>query len=58
MSWRQSIISVLSDALRFIVTGCLMIDGILLAAFSVWFVGRFLLQVFRLLNRTWFGADW
>jgi len=58
MSWRQSIINVLSDALRFIVTGVLMLDVILLAAFSLWFCAKFLWQLVKLLNRVWFGTDW
>jgi len=58
MSWRQSTICLLSDGLRFAAWGCLLIDGILISAFSVWFVARFLWQVIKFFNRAWFGHEW
>ena len=58
MSWAQSKIGVLADLLRFASVGFLMIDAILLALFSTWFVARLLWQIVQLLNRTWFGHDW
>jgi hypothetical protein len=56
--WRQNIIDLLSNALRFTAMACLMIDGILLSCFTVWFCIRFLHNFMAYLNRVLFNHNW
>lgn len=58
MSWRQSLATFLTDALRLSIRSCLFIDGILLAVFSIWFCYKFLFQIVNWLNRVFFAAPW
>lgn len=58
MSWKQSTVEFLSDALRFSVRACLLVDGILMAVLSVWFVWRFVWHVKGWLARVMFDSPW
>lgn len=56
--WRQKMTEVLADLLRFSVRGALMINGILLALATVYFVAKFLFFTLRYADRTVFSAPW
>ena len=58
MSWKQSIPSLLIDILRVAIRGCLLINGILLALFSIWFTVRFLYSGMHWLSRVLFDTPW
>jgi len=58
MPWKTTVIDVLRDGLRFCAGACILIDGILLSVFSVWFVARFLWHLVAWLNRTLFLEPW
>jgi hypothetical protein len=58
MSWKTSLASFLTDALRLSIRSCLFIDGILLALFSIWFIVRFLGSAIGWLNRVLFNSPW
>jgi hypothetical protein len=57
MSWQKSFVDRIGDILRFIAWGCLVVDGILLSLFSVWFIGMFLWRLAGWLNR-WINRPW
>ena len=50
MSWQQSFSTIVADVLRLIVRGALLIDCILIAAFSTWFVFKSVLEIRNWLN--------
>ena len=58
MGWKQTTIGLLSDALRFVIKSFLLIDAILIALFSLWFVAQFFWHLRGFLARTMFGAEW
>jgi hypothetical protein len=58
MSWRQKFTDNAADVMRFVAYGCLIIDGILLLVFSVWFVGKFLWRLSGWLDRVIFDHAW
>ena len=58
MSWKTRMLDILRDVLRFGVAGCIILDGILLALFSLWFVYKFVWQLQDYLSRTLFGSPW
>ena len=55
MGWRKTRTNHVADVLRFIAWVFLAFDTILLAIFSFWFVGKFLLHLHDLLVRTVFS---
>lgn len=58
MSWRQTTIGFLADALRFLIRGLLFIDLIMVSVFSVWFTARFLLQLGKWATSHLFSSNW
>ena len=58
MRWRQSIIDALSDALRFLIKFALILDGIMVSVFSIWFTAMFLWRLHEWLLRVLFGSPW
>jgi hypothetical protein len=48
VSWKDNFFDKVADMLRFIGYACIAIDAIILAAFSLWFTGKFI----------WFFTDW
>ena len=58
MSWKPRTTERLAEYIRFIGWSILFLNALMLGLWSVWFVGRFLLQLTRLLARTWFKAPW
>jgi hypothetical protein len=58
MSWKQRFTESTGDIMRFVAYGCLIIDGILLSIFSVWFVSEFLWHLLKWLDRVIFDKPW
>jgi hypothetical protein len=58
MAWRQKLTDLMADYLRFLGRGALLVNVILLALASVWFVGKFLWFLTNFLNRTMFSKPW
>lgn len=58
MSWRKNISENIADILRFLGYGFLIMDGIVLAVFSLWFVCKFTWQLAHWLERMWFSNPW
>ena len=56
--WRQNTMDLLRDALRFVVSACVILDGIFIAVFSVWFLAEFLWHAAQWCNRVLFGGPW
>ena len=57
-NWKQTTLTLLADMLKLSIRICLVIDGILVALFSIWFCGKLLYFVIHWLNRTVFGSPW
>jgi len=47
MAWQTSFAVFLQDMLRLAVRSCLLIDGILVALFSVWFVANSMYELMQ-----------
>lgn len=58
MSWRKTISENIADLLRFLGYGFLILDGIILALFSFWFVCKFIWQLVNWLDRVMFSEPW
>jgi hypothetical protein len=58
MRWTSNITDHWADVLRFFVRAVFILNGLMLAAFSVWFTARFLWRLHRYLGRVWFGHEW
>lgn len=58
MNWKASTLEFLGDVMRFVSRACFIACIILLSAFSVWFVAKFLWHLSDWLNRTMFRAPW
>lgn len=58
MAWKQTVIDLLSDGLRFCARGALLLDGILISVFTVWLTARTLWHLVKWLNRVCFSAEW
>ncbi len=58
MGWRQTGAQTFREIGRLVGWTCLMIDTILMAIFSVWFVWRFFWHLQAYLSRTIFDAPW
>jgi hypothetical protein len=43
--WREPVMNGLADGLKLAVRACLLVDGIVIAAFSVWFVTKGVLKL-------------
>jgi hypothetical protein len=50
--WREPVLNWLADGLKLAVRACLLIDAIVIAAFSVWFVSKGVLKLAHWLD-TW-----
>ena len=50
LRWRDPVMKGLVDALRLSMRACLLIDGIIVSVFSVWFVGKSVLKLADWLN--------
>jgi len=48
--WRDPVMNCLVDALKLSVRACLLIDGIILSAFTVWLVYNGVIKLGRWLN--------
>ena len=55
MAWKQSIPQILIDIGRVAIRGCMLINGILLGLFSIWFITRFLYCMMKWLGRVFFN---
>lgn len=58
MNWKQKLIDGLADALRFCVSGALMIDAVILALASIYVVTKLAFFTVRYLDRVWFSHSW
>jgi len=58
MAWKQTIITVMAEGLRFFGRACVLIDVILVSVFSVWLVSKTLWHAAAWLNRTVFSGSW
>jgi hypothetical protein len=58
MSWRKNISENIADILKFLGHGFLILDAIVLAAFSFWFICRFTWQLAHWLQRILFSNPW
>jgi hypothetical protein len=58
MSWKQTTVTVLGDALGFLGRACALVDIILISVFSVWLVAKFLWHTMTWLNKTVFNSPW
>ena len=57
-NWKQSLMNFFTDAMRISIRACLLIDGILLALFSIWFCYKFIGHSMKWLNRILFSYEW
>jgi len=58
MAWKQTIVTVMAEGLRFFGRACILIDVILISVFSVWLTSRILWHAAGWLNRTVFRCPW
>jgi len=58
MSWQKTFIDKAGDILRFIGYAFLAVDAIVLAAFTFWFIAKFVWNFMSFLNRVMFGRPW
>ena len=58
MRWTVNITERWADLLRFAVKSAMIFNGIMLAAFSVWFTAMFLWRLHAYLWRVWLGGEW
>ena len=58
MSWKQTVISVMADLLRFLGRSAILVDAILISVFSVWLVWKLVWHTGQWLNRTLFSGPW
>jgi len=58
MTWRQRTTDILADYLRFSVRGLLLVNGIILAAASIYLTLKLCWFTLRYLDRVWFGSAW
>ncbi len=58
MSWRQPTTELLGDILRFAIRGAFLINGIIVAFASIYFVAKVTLFTLRWANRVLFSAPW
>ena len=57
-AWKQSMMTFFADALRLTIRACLLVDGILLALFSIWFCWNLLRQLMTWCARVLFSSNW
>ena len=58
MRWTTNITDKFADWLRFSIRATLILNGIMLAIFSVMFMAMFLWRFFQFLWRVWFSHPW
>ena len=56
MAWRRTLADLLADWLRLIAWAGLLVDGILISIFSVWFVWRGIWKLMELSEAWLFGG--
>ena len=58
MNWKKNLLDVLSDALRFVVRGIMLINGLMLAVFILLFSAKFLWRLHEWLDVVFLGQSW
>jgi len=58
MNWKQTAVEYFTEILRVAGWAFLLVDAILLAIFSLWFVWRFLWHLQAWLTKTLFSKPW
>jgi hypothetical protein len=58
MRWTLNPTDRWADWLRFAIKLALILNGIMLSVFSVWFLAMFLWRLHQLLDHTWFSHSW
>ena len=58
MRWTPNLTDRWADCLRFAIKSAFILNGVMVAGFSVWFVAMFLWRLHQLLARAWFGHSW
>jgi hypothetical protein len=58
MRWTVNITERWADLLRFAVKAAMIFNGIMLAAFSVWFTAIFLWRLLQFVWKAWLGHRW
>jgi hypothetical protein len=58
MAWHQKLTENMADLLRFLARGALLVNAIVLALASVWFIAKFVWFTINFLNRTMFSHPW
>ena len=58
MKWNKTALTWLTDGLRAFVKAALIIDAIMLAFFSTWFVAKLLLRLSEWLDVVLLGSSW
>jgi hypothetical protein len=58
MTWKPNITENLAQALRFLVRGAILLDGIILALASVYLTLRFSYRAIQYLDATLFSKPW
>ena len=58
MSWEQKTTDVITSVLRVLIRGGILLNLIMLSAFSVWLCAQFLWHLLQYIERTLFSAPW
>ena len=58
MAWKTGFFDKVSDFLRFVAYGCIAVNAIILAVFTVWFTAKFVWHLIDWLNRVMFANKW
>ena len=58
MKWNKTALTWLTDGLRAFVKAALIVDAIMLAFFSTWFVAKFLIRLSQWLDESFLGSAW
>jgi hypothetical protein len=58
MSWRTKITDNSADILRFLIHGALLMNGVILALGSIYFVGKLVFFTLQWINKVLFGSPW
>jgi len=58
MAWKQKLTAGMADVLRFLIRGALLVDAILIACGSIYFITKFMYFSLRFLDRTLFSSPW
>ena len=58
MIWKKPVVEMLRDVLRFALSAALILTGVLMSYFILWFSARFLWQLKGWCERVLFGHPW